>query len=92
MMHGGRDRQVTFFTGAIATERLSGIDEQSMPLTYTLTDGPLHAEHRASSAQVVPHGARPCRFVWTIDILPNPLAGRVAELTKPGSGPSAPPS
>ena len=38
-----RDRRATFFTGAVATERLIGIDEPSRRLAYTVTDGPLKA-------------------------------------------------
>jgi Polyketide cyclase / dehydrase and lipid transport len=57
-MVGERERQVTFFTGAVATERLVGIDKQSMRLAYTVVKGPLNAAHYNASAQVVaPRGA-----------------------------------
>ena len=42
-MTGERERTITFFTGAVATERLIGIDEPSRRLAYTVTDGPLKA-------------------------------------------------
>jgi hypothetical protein len=42
-MTGHRERTITFFTGAVATERLIGIDEPSRRLAYTVTDGPLKA-------------------------------------------------
>jgi hypothetical protein len=83
-MVGERDRQITFFTGAVATERLIGIDEQSMRLAYTIVSGPLNAAHYNASAQVIPDGARRCRFVWTVDILPDELASRTAELMEAG--------
>lgn len=83
-MVGERERQVTFFTGAVATEMLIGIDEQSMRLAYTVVGGPLHASHYNASAQVIPHGAQQCRFVWAIDILPDELASRTAELMEAG--------
>lgn len=83
-MTGDRDRQVTFFTGAVATERLIGVDDQSMRLAYTVVDGPLHAEHYNASAQIVPDGAQRCRFVWSIDVLPDELASRTAELMDAG--------
>jgi hypothetical protein len=79
-----RDRQVTFFTGNVATERLIGIDDDAMRLAYTVIDGPLHAEHYNASAQVIPDGAEKCRFVWIIDVLPDELAGRVAQLMDAG--------
>ena len=36
-MTGERERTITFFTGAVATELLIGIDEPSMRLAYTVT-------------------------------------------------------
>jgi len=83
-MVGERKREVTFFSGAVATEMLVGIDDHSMRLAYTVVDGPLHAAHYNASAQVVPHGAQRCRFVWTIDVLPDELASRTAELMEAG--------
>jgi hypothetical protein len=79
-----RDRRATFFTGAVATERLVGIDEESMRLAYSVIDGPMKATHYNASAQIVPLGPDRCRFVWTIDILPDELAPRVAELMGAG--------
>ena len=80
VMTGDRERTITFFTGAVATERLIGVDEPSMRLAYTVTDGPLPAAHYNASAQVIPVDAETCRFVWAIDVLPDELGPRVAEL------------
>ena len=44
-MTGDRERTITFFTGAVATELLIGLDEPSMRLAYTVTAGPLKAAH-----------------------------------------------
>jgi hypothetical protein len=74
------ERQVTFFTGAVATERLVGIDERSMRLAYTVVDSPLGSTHHNASAQVVADGADRCRFVWTTDVLPDELGERIGEL------------
>jgi len=52
---------VTCFTGAVTTERLIRIGEQSMRMAHTVTDGPLHAEHYNAPAQVVPYGGQHCR-------------------------------
>ena len=74
-----RDRQITFFSGAVAAETLVGIDKQAMRLAYKIDGGPMHATHYSASVQVIPDGARQCRFVWSADILPDELVGRTAE-------------
>ena len=84
VMTGENERTITFFTGAVATERLIGVDEPSMRLAYTVTDGPLNAAHYNASAQVIPVDAETCRFVWAIDVLPDDLGPRIAELVNAG--------
>jgi hypothetical protein len=79
-----RDRRITFFTGAVATERLVGVDEGAMRLAYAMVDSPLNAAHYNAVAQVVPTGPDACRFTWSIDVLPDELGGRVAELMEAG--------
>jgi hypothetical protein len=83
-MAGDRDREVTFFTGAVARERLVGINEELMRLAYTVVDSPLGSTHNNASAQIIPIGDRQCRFVWITDILPDDLSGRIAELMDAG--------
>lgn len=83
-MTGDRERTITFFTGAVATERLIGVDERSMRLAYTVIDGPLKASHYNASAQVIALDAESCRFVWAIDVLPDELGPRVGELMDAG--------
>jgi hypothetical protein len=83
-MTGDRERKVTFFTGAVATELLVGVDEPSMRLAYTVTDGPLGATHYNAAVQVIPLRAGACRFVWAIDVLPDELGPRVGELMDAG--------
>jgi len=78
-MTGERERTITFFTGAVATELLIGIDEPSMRLAYTVTDGPLKAAHYNAAVQVIAVQTGSCRFVWAVDVLP---AGRTAELDR----------
>jgi Polyketide cyclase / dehydrase and lipid transport len=79
-----RDRRITFVTGSVATERLLGIDEESMRLAYAVIDGPLNATHFNAAAQVIPDGPAACRFTWAIDVLPDELAGPVADLMAAG--------
>jgi hypothetical protein len=83
-MASDRDREVTFFTGAVALERLVSIDDQRMRLAYCVLESPLRAEHFNASVQVVPLGRAQCRFVWTVDVLPDEIAGPVADLMDAG--------
>jgi len=83
-MTGDRERRITFFTGAEATELLIGVHEPSMRLAYTVTDGPLGAAHYNATVQVVPAAAGTCRLVWAIDVLPDELGPRVGELMDAG--------
>ena len=83
-MTGERERTITFFTGAVATERLIGVDEPTMRLAYLITDGPLKASHYNAAAQVIPVDEASCRFVWAIDVLPDELGPTVAQLMDVG--------
>jgi hypothetical protein len=79
------EREVTFFSGAMATERLVGIDERSMRLAYTVVDSPLGASHHNASAQVIADGPDRCRFVWTTDVLPDELGESIGALMDQGA-------
>lgn len=83
-MVGERDREVTFFTGAVARERLVGIDEELMRLAYAVVDSPLGSTHNNASAQIIPVDTDTCWFVWITDVLPDDLSGRIAELMDAG--------
>jgi hypothetical protein len=84
VMLSDRDRRVTFANGAVAVERLVGVDVERMRLAYGVVDSPLGTEHYNASVQIMPLGAAQCRFVWTVDLLPDELAGRVGELMDAG--------
>ena len=83
-MVNDRDRQVTFFTGAVARERLIGTHNDAMRLAYSVIDGPMGATHHNASAQIVPDGPQRCRFVWITDVLPDELGPRTASLMEAG--------
>lgn len=83
-MVGERDREVTFYTGAVARERLVGVDEDAMRLAYTVVEGPMGSTHHNASAQIVPEGADRTRFVWITDVLPDELSDRTAQLMEAG--------
>jgi Polyketide cyclase / dehydrase and lipid transport len=73
----GADRIVTFFNGMVARERLVTLDDQAMRLVYTIVGG--RTAHYNAVAQAVPDTAdhNRCRFVWTIDLLPEELGPAV---------------
>jgi Polyketide cyclase / dehydrase and lipid transport len=83
-MVSDRDREVTFFTGAVARERLIGIDDEAMRLAYSVVEGPMGATHHNASAQIVPDGPDRCTFVWITDVLPDELGDRTAGLMDAG--------
>jgi hypothetical protein len=81
---GNGEREVTFFTGAVAREKQVGVDDESMRLAYTVIDSPLGSSHHNASAQIVPAGNGQCRFVWITDVLPDELADQIAGLMDAG--------
>ncbi|MFI0453777.1 SRPBCC family protein [Actinomadura sp. 6N118] len=72
----GDDRIVTFFTGAVARERLVGIDEEARRIAYSVSESPMGFTHHMASAQVFAEGEQ-ARFVWITDCLPHEVAGFV---------------
>src|SRR5262249_46124058 len=66
----GDVRIITFFNGAVASERLVGIDPEARRLAYTVVDGPLGATYHHASAEVVAERDGRSRFVWITDVLP----------------------
>ena len=82
-MLNDRDRQVTFFTGAVARERLIGTDNDAMRLAYSVIDGPMGATHHNASAQIVADGPQRCTFVWITDVLPDELGPRTEVSWRP---------
>ncbi len=77
-------RTVTFFTGAVARERLVGADPGARRLAYTVEEGALGATHHNASAQVFEDGDGGARLVWITDVLPDALATPVADLMTRG--------
>jgi len=67
-------RLVTFANGMQVREWLVSADDAERRLCYAITDSPRH-DHYSAVAQVFPDGAG-CRFVWTVDFLPDAMAGQ----------------
>lgn len=60
-------------------EVILGVDEAKRRVAYSVVDSPFGFEHHAASMQIVAHGER-ARFVWTTDVLPDAVAGSMAEM------------
>jgi hypothetical protein len=67
----GDDRILTFFNGAVARERLIGIDEAKRRMAYSIVGGRYTYHH--ASFQVFPHESG-SRVVWITDLLPDALS------------------
>ena len=79
----GAVRLVTFFNGMQARERLVTRDDGARRIVYTAFGG--RTTHHNASAQVLPHGADRCRFVWTTDLLPDEMAPAIAQMMQKGA-------
>ena len=79
-------REVTFFNGSVAHERLVGTDDEARRLAYTVLDGPLKATHHNASAQVLAEADGRSRFVWVTDVLPDELGPPTSGLMDRGLG------
>ena len=83
-MTGPRERQVTFFNGSVVTEHLVTIDDERMRVVYTLTEGLPTCTFYGASAQILPEAEGGCRFVWTLDVLPDELEPGLAAMMDRG--------
>jgi Polyketide cyclase / dehydrase and lipid transport len=77
-------RVVTFFNGAVARERLVGVDDTARRLAYTVIESRFNAAHHNAAAQVVDLGDGRSRFVWIVDVLPDELAAPIGQLMDAG--------
>ncbi|OBI90911.1 SRPBCC family protein [Mycobacterium sp. 1245805.9] len=73
----GDVRVVTFANGNVARERLVARDDSARRIVYSLIGDTARPEHDNTAMQIVPDGARRCRFIWTRDVLPDELAVRL---------------
>ncbi len=76
-------RTISFVSGAVAKERLVGVDDGARRLAYTVIDSSLQLAHHHASAQII-EDVDGTRFVWTTDVLPDDLAPTVAGLMDAG--------
>jgi hypothetical protein len=66
-------RMVTFANGMEIREWLVSLNDAERRLVYAIIDHPKYTHYNAS-AQVVEDGAG-SRFVWTVDFMPDEMAG-----------------
>jgi hypothetical protein len=76
-------RTITFFNGAVAKERLVGVDVSARRLAYSVIESGLDPSHHNGAAQIIEE-ADGTRFVWTTDVLPDELAPTIAGLMDEG--------
>ncbi len=69
----GDARIVTFANGTVLRELLVDIDDAARRVAYAIAPTE-RLKHYNGSAQVMPEGDARCRFVWTVDLLPNEIA------------------
>jgi len=77
----GNARVVTFGNGAVAREEIVSVDEQRRRVCWAILDPPF--EHYSAAAWVEPEGDG-CRFIWSVDLLPDEMAGRVEGMMNAG--------
>ena len=76
-------RTISFINGAVAKERLVGVDERARRLAYSVIESGLKPAHHNAAAQII-EDADGTRFVWTTDVLPDDLAPTIAGLMDVG--------
>lgn len=75
---GGEVRAITFFNGMTAREHLVTRDDARRRLVYGASGG--RASHYNAAVQVFEDGPARSRIVWTIDLLPDELAGPIGAM------------
>ncbi|MEH2511752.1 carbon monoxide dehydrogenase subunit G [Nitrobacteraceae bacterium AZCC 1564] len=68
----GDARIVTFANGTVARELLVDCDDARRRLVYAIKNERI-TQHSAS-VQIFDDGEMRCKFVWTVDVLPNSIA------------------
>ncbi|MFC3078024.1 SRPBCC family protein [Phenylobacterium terrae] len=71
----GESRVVTFASGQVFREHLVSADPAERRLVYAIAEPPFLTYQ--GTVEVTPQGEGRCRFAWTVDLLPNELAGHI---------------
>ena len=78
----GTARLITFANGTSAREELVACDDDARRIVYAIRNERL--THYNAAAQVFADGAKHCKFVWTVDLLPNAMADYVSQQMEAG--------
>ncbi len=72
----GDARIVKFSNGSVARELLVDCDEARRRLVYAIVSERI--KQHSASVQIVDEGTNGCKFIWTVDVLPNEIAPYIA--------------
>jgi len=78
----GDTRVITFANGMTVRELIIDVDDGRLRHSWSARGASL--THHNASLQVFSHGDGACRVVWIADLLPNEVAGTVAEMIRQG--------
>jgi len=78
----GNTRVVTFGNGAVVREHIVGVDEERRRVAWAIVDAPFR--HYSGVAWVEPDINGGSHFVWTVDLLPDELAGQIESMMSTG--------
>ena len=78
----GDSRYLTFGNGKTIREIIVDVDDQNHRHAWSARGAPF--THHNASIQVFAEDGASCRLVWIADLLPNDVAGAVAEMIQQG--------
>lgn len=78
----GDSRYLTFGNGMTIREIIVDIDDQNFRHSWSARGEPF--THHNASIQVFAEGESACRIVWIADLMPNEIAGAIAEMIEQG--------
>lgn len=78
----GDVRIVTFGSGAVARERIVGVDDALRRVAWSVTTAPFDYHHGA--LRIFGHGEKASHVVWTADVLPDALAEAIKPMMEKG--------
>jgi carbon monoxide dehydrogenase subunit G len=78
----GDSRYLTFANGMTIREIIVDVDDQTFRHSWSARGAPF--THHNASIQVFAENDDTCRLVWIADVLPNEIAGAIAEMIQQG--------
>jgi carbon monoxide dehydrogenase subunit G len=78
----GDSRYLTFSNGMTIREIIVDVDNQALRHSWSARGAPF--THHNASIQVFAENDDTCRLVWIADIMPNEIAGAIAEMIQQG--------